>query len=95
MNNPGLYLRYNLLYILNALMTSPSVTTIVKMVESLPSALQEKVAEHIREFIADLEDEAKWDASFERTHDRLIASAQKAKQEIAAGKAAPMDYEQL
>ena len=76
-------------------MSSPSVTTIVKMVESLPSSLQEKVAEHIREFIADLEDEAKWDASFEHTHDRLLASAQKAKQEIAEGKATPMNYKQL
>lgn len=67
-------------------MSSPSVTTIVKMVELLPVALQEKVAEQVREFIADLEDEAKWEASFERTHDNLIASAQKAKQEIAEGK---------
>ena len=76
-------------------MSSPAITTIVKMVESLPSALQEKVAEHIREFIADLEEDERWDASFERTHDRLIASAQKAKQEIAEGKSTPMDYERL
>ncbi|MEO1392411.1 MAG: hypothetical protein AAFV90_05845 [Cyanobacteria bacterium J06634_5] len=66
-------------------MTAPSVTTIVKMVESLPVALQEKVAEQVREFIADLEDEAKWEASFELTYGNLIASAQKAKQEIAEG----------
>jgi len=76
-------------------MSSPSITTIVTMVESLPSALQEKVIEHVREFIADLEDEEKWDSSFERTHDRLIASAQAAKQAIAEGKSTPMDYERL
>ena len=75
--------------------SSPSITTVVKMLESLPSALQEKVVEQIREFIADLEDEERWQASFEQTHERLIASAQKAKQEIAEGKATPMDYEQL
>lgn len=40
----------------------------------------------MREFIADTEDEAKWEVSFEQTHERLIASAQKAKQEIAQGK---------
>lgn len=77
------------------LMSSPAITTIVKMVESLPNSLQERVAEHIREFIADLEEDAKWEASFTKTHDRLIASAQKAKQEIVEGKSTPMDYERL
>lgn len=38
-------------------MSSPAITTIVKMVESLPDELQEQVAEHIREYIADLEEE--------------------------------------
>ncbi|MEL7069181.1 MAG: hypothetical protein AAGN15_11100 [Cyanobacteria bacterium J06581_3] len=75
--------------------SSPSITTAVKMLESLPIVLQEKVVEQIREFIADLEDEEKWQASFEQTHEKLAASAQKARQEIAAGKASPMDYEQL
>jgi hypothetical protein len=72
--------------------SSPAITTVVKMLESLP---QEKVVEQVREFIADLEDEEKWQASFEQTHERLIASAQKAKQEIAEGKSSPMNYEQL
>ena len=75
--------------------SSPSITTVVKMLESLPSTLQEKVVEQVREFIADLEDEEKWQASFEQTHERLVASAQKAKQEIAEGKSSPMDSEQL
>jgi hypothetical protein len=76
-------------------MSSAVITTIVKMVESLPDDLQEKVAEHIRDYIADLEDEKLWDASFKRTQDNLVAAAQKAKQEIAAGQSVPMDYEQL
>jgi hypothetical protein len=76
-------------------MTSPAITTIVKMVESLPDDLQERVAENIREFIADLEDEKLWDSSFERTQDNLVAAARQAKQEIAAGKSVPMDYEKL
>ena len=75
--------------------SSPSITTIVKMLESLPGALQEKVVEQVREFIADLEDEEKWQASFEQMHEQLVASAQKAKQEIAEGKSSPMNYEQL
>ena len=65
------------------------------MLESLPTALQEKVVEQVREFIADIEDEERWQASFEQTHERLMASAQKAKQAIAEGRSSPMDYEQL
>lgn len=40
-------------------MSSAAITTIVKMLESLSDDLQERVAEHIREYIADLEDEAR------------------------------------
>jgi RNA binding exosome subunit len=76
-------------------MSSPTITTIVKMVESLPDDLQEKVVEHIREYIADWEDEKRWDTSFNRSQENLVAAARKAKQEIAEGKSVPMDYEQL
>jgi len=76
-------------------MSSPTISTIIKMVESLPDELQERVAEHLREFIADLEDEARWESSFKKTHNSLIAAARRAKQEIAEGQSVPMDYEQL
>lgn len=76
-------------------MSSAAITTLVKMVESLPDDLQEKVVEHIRDYIADLEDEKRWDVSFERAQNSLVAAARKAKQEIAAGQSVPMDYEQL
>jgi hypothetical protein len=76
-------------------MSSAVIATIVKMVESLPDELQETVMEHIRDYIADLEDEKRWNASFQRTQGNLVAAAQKAKQEIAAGQSVPMDYKQL
>jgi hypothetical protein len=76
-------------------MSAAAIATIVKMVESLPDDLQEQVVEHVREYIADLEEEKRWDASFKRTQDNLVAAARKAKQEIAAGQSVPMDYEQL
>ncbi|NJK62469.1 MAG: hypothetical protein HC921_07080 [Synechococcaceae cyanobacterium SM2_3_1] len=76
-------------------MSAAAITTIVKMVESLPDELQEKVVEHIRAYIADLEDEKRWDTSFQRTQGNLVAAARKAKQEIAAGQSVPLDYEQL
>jgi hypothetical protein len=76
-------------------MSSASITTIVTLVETLPDNLQERVLEHVREFVADLEDEARWDASFKKTQPNLVAAARRAKQEIAEGKAVPMNYEQL
>jgi hypothetical protein len=76
-------------------MSSAAITTIVKMVESLSDDLQERVSEHIREYIADLEDEAKWESSFQRTLPNLVAAARQAKQEIAEGKSLPMDYDRL
>ncbi len=76
-------------------MSSAAIATLVKMVESLPDELQEKVVEHIRDYIADLEDEKRWDTSFQQTQGNLVAAARKAKQEIAAGQSVPMDYEQL
>ncbi|MEO8894023.1 MAG: hypothetical protein ABI417_21260 [Coleofasciculaceae cyanobacterium] len=76
-------------------MSSPAITTIVKMVESLPDDLQEKVVEHIRDYIADLEDEKRWDTSLKQTQVNLVAAARIAKQEISEGQSMPMDYEQL
>jgi hypothetical protein len=76
-------------------MSSAAITTIVKMVESLPDDLQEKVIAHIRDYITDLEDEKRWDNSFKQTQDNLVAAAQKVRQEIAAGQSMPLDYEQL
>jgi hypothetical protein len=76
-------------------MSAAAIATLVKMVESLPDELQEKVVEHIRDYIADLEDEKRWDASFQQTQGNLVTAARKAKQEIAAGQSMPMDYEQL
>jgi hypothetical protein len=76
-------------------MSSATITTIIKMVESLSDDLQERVSEHIREYIADLEDEAKWESSIERTRPNLVAAAQQAKREIAEGKSVPMDYKRL
>lgn len=76
-------------------MTSTAIVTLTKMMESLPASVQDQAVEHLRDFIAEMQDESEWDASFDETADKLIAAARKAKEEIAAGKAKPMDYEQL
>ncbi len=76
-------------------MSSAAITTVVKMMESLPVDVQEQVAEHLREYIGDLQDEILWNELFPRTQQKLVAVAKRAKQEIAQGKATVMDYDQL
>lgn len=76
-------------------MQSPAITTVMKMMETLPNALQEQVADHLREYIATLHDEARWDALFANTQDQLEAAARRAKADIAAGKATPLDVDAL
>ena len=76
-------------------MASNAITTITQMIETLPESLQDQVVEHLREYIAELQDELRWEASFNRTQDQLLAAARRAIQEIAEGKAEPMDLDQL
>ncbi|MBD2151930.1 hypothetical protein H6F44_17630 [Pseudanabaena sp. FACHB-1277] len=76
-------------------MSSPQITTLVKIMETLPVSLQERVTEHLREYIHDLQDEIKWEKSFAQTQSKLVAAARLAKQEITQGKAVPLDYDQL
>lgn len=76
-------------------MTSTAIITITKMIETLPESAQDQVVEHLRDFIAERQDENQWDALFKKTQNQLIMAARRAREEIAAGKATPMDFEQL
>ncbi len=40
------------------------LTTIARMMETLPEALQNQIVEHLREYIVELEDELHWETSF-------------------------------
>ncbi len=59
------------------------------------TAKQDKIVEHLRKYIQDLQDAQKWNESFNKSQDKLIAAAKLAKQQIADGKAQPMDYDKL
>lgn len=72
-----------------------TITTITKMIESLPDNQQEKVVEHLREYIADLEDEIRWDIKFRNTQSELSRVAKKVRKEILEGKMEELDYEKL
>ncbi|NES20029.1 MAG: hypothetical protein F6K41_14135 [Symploca sp. SIO3E6] len=76
-------------------MSEENIATVVKLLESLPDAQQEKTIEHLREYIADLEDELQWKQSFRKTQHKLVAAAKLAKQQIAQGQGEEMDYDQL
>ena len=76
-------------------MSSTAITTMVRMMESLPETTQQQVVEHLREYLEDIQDEARWDKAFEKTQPQLTAAARRAKQEIAAGQAKPLDVDQL
>ena len=76
-------------------MSSAAIFTVIKMLESLPETAQEQVVEHLREYVEDLRDELEWDSLFARTQPQLTAAAKHAKQEIAAGRANPLDDKQL
>ena len=65
------------------------------MMEFLPQDKQDKIVEHLREYIQDLQDEQKWNESFNKSQDKLIAAARLAKKQIAEGKAKPMNYDKL
>jgi len=66
-------------------MSSPVAATVVKMLESLPPELQKRVEAHLREYIQDLLDEARWDALYEASQSRLEVAAREAKAEYAQG----------
>ncbi len=76
-------------------MSSTILATLEKMLESLPEEMQERVVEHLREYITELQDEHRWNTTFQRTQEKLIAAARRARQEIASGKAEPMDLNRL
>jgi hypothetical protein len=76
-------------------MPSTAIVTVVRMLEELPEAVQNQIVEHMREYIEDIRDEARWESTYTETRGRLVSAARQAKREIADGQAKPLDYDQL
>ncbi|MGI8906550.1 MAG: hypothetical protein ACR2IE_08680 [Candidatus Sumerlaeaceae bacterium] len=76
-------------------MSSSAVATVTKILESLPESAQERVADHLREYIEDLRDELQWDHSFATTQNKLGEAGRRAKEQIRAGRAEPLDPDKL
>jgi len=76
-------------------MTTVAGITMMKMIESLPEPLQERVLEHMQDYIEHIRDELKWNESFERSQSKLVAAARQAREEIGRGRATPLYPEDL
>ncbi|MCB0108700.1 MAG: hypothetical protein KDE53_22420 [Caldilineaceae bacterium] len=76
-------------------MTSAAIVTMTKMMETLPETVQDQALAQLREYIAELQAEKKWDELFSQTQNGLIAAAKQARKEIAAGQAKPMGFDRL
>lgn len=76
-------------------MASAAILTMTKMMERLPEPAQDQALEYLRNYIAELRSEQKWDKLFSETQDQLVSAARKARKEIAEGKAQPMDFDRL
>lgn len=71
-------------------METTAINTVVKMMEPLPEAMQKQVVEHLREYIADLQDEADWDELFKRTEQQLVAHMRRLRQEVKSSRRRPL-----
>jgi phage FluMu gp28-like protein len=60
-------------------MSPTPIADIVKSLESLPPELKEQALQHLISYLEDLPEQAKWDALLERTEEKLVAEACKAK----------------
>ena len=70
-------------------MASSIAVTIERMIEALPEPEQRQVAEHLREYVADLRDEREWDELVARTRGRLVEAARAARRQAGDGLAVP------
>jgi predicted DNA-binding protein (UPF0251 family) len=76
-------------------MVTPAIETIVKMLEYQPEEIQSQAVEYLQLWLAELEDEARWNENFGRSQKGLHRTAQEARKQIAEGKAEPMDFDRL
>jgi hypothetical protein len=76
-------------------MTSTAITTVMKMIESLPEDTQDQVVEHLRDYLENLREDKRWDKAFKKTQTQLVAAARQAKKEIAEGLAKPLHHTDL
>lgn len=76
-------------------MENPAIYTVVKIMETLPESTQNRIVDLVREYLAELDDEAEWDEQFAASEPQLLAAARQARREIHEGKAEFLDFDRL
>jgi hypothetical protein len=76
-------------------MASEPIITVVRMMESLPEPTQNRVADHLRDYLLELQDEIRWDEILAKSQPKLAEMARRAKEQIAEGKARPLNFNEL
>ncbi len=76
-------------------MKNESLTTLEKMLEPLPEAAQQRIIEHVREYIAEMRSEWHWEGLYQERKLPLEKMARLAKQQISEGKARPLNLDEL
>ena len=74
---------------------STATETAARILEALPSETQERPVERLREWAAEEDADARWDAALKRKPETLKAMARAAREAIARGEAEPMEYDDL
>ena len=55
-------------------MTTPALVTVIRMMEELPEPVQNQVVNHLQEYLAELNEELKWDAAFRSTQPKTFCT---------------------
>lgn len=76
-------------------MITETLTTIEKMLETLPESAQHQVVEHLREYISEMQSEWRWERLYKEKQNTLEKIARQAKQQIAENKAQPLNIDDL
>lgn len=74
---------------------SEALTTITKMVATLPEDLQKEVERHLREYIAELQSEARWEYLFRTTSEQLGKWAEQVRERVRKGEVEDFDFSRL
>lgn len=76
-------------------MSSATIETITRMLESLPDAAQDRAVEHLREYLEEMTDEIRWEDSFVKSADKLAEVAGTVRQQFKDGETEAFDLERL
>lgn len=76
-------------------MSKETLLLIEEMLAPLPEHRQQQVIEHLREYLAEIQSEERWEQLDQDYAPKLEKMAQRAKQQISEGIARPMNLNDL